>query len=552
MRAVFCLSSVLALLSGCTSLVDPCAGQSGACVALYLDSVPAALDGVRVHLHGDGPPAIDFDRQSSAPGTQTFSAPIAIAIVVGDGLFQGADQVPLTLIVDGLSGGAVVGSGQTSATATRGKRTEAHVRLTIAGGGFDASPLDADSGAPPVDGAADSGPTCAGDTVSACGPSCVQCAVPTHATNPSCDGTKCGFVCDAGYRVCGDACCPIALQVTIGGGGHACALTQGGAVLCWGNNGLGQLGDGTTTDRSTPVQVAGLTSSVTAIATGYYDSCAVANGGVLCWGYNTFGKLGDGTTVNRSMPVQVSGLTGGATAVAAGDNHSCAVVNKRVQCWGYNGHGQLGNGTTTDSPTPVQVAGILTGVDISAVACGSSHTCAIGSSGSLYCWGDNATGQLGDGTTTDRSSPVKVTGLPIGFLKTVSAGNSHSCAVVNVNMGSAYCWGANGVGQLGNGTTTDSPTPVGPTGLGMNVSTMSSGIYDNCALLSGAVWCWGKTPAAFSAIPSGATVIAAGNAAYCAVVNQAVDCWGYDDHGQLGNGTVSATSASTPTEVVGF
>jgi hypothetical protein len=382
MRLDLCLLGPLVLITGCTSVVDPCEGQTGSCVALYIDSAPAALEGVDVHLHGDGPPVLDFVRRSTAPGAMPFSTPIAIAIVVGDSLFQSSDQVPLTLAVKGLAGATVVGTGDTSATAARGKRTEAHVQLTTSGGNSDLSLPDGnfDSTMP------GDGPTCAGDTVAACGPSCVPCVAPAHATTPSCDGTQCGFVCDPNYRACGNACCPIAVNVASSGGGHVCALTQEGGVLCWGNNTNGQLGDGTKTDRSMPVQPVGLSSSVTAISTGYFDSCAVANGGVLCWGYGFLGKLGNGDTLDRAMPAPVSGITLGATAVSAGDTHTCAVVNKRVQCWGNNGHGQLGNGTTVDSPTPVPVAGILNGVDISAVACGSTHTCALGTSGSVYCW----------------------------------------------------------------------------------------------------------------------------------------------------------------------
>jgi alpha-tubulin suppressor-like RCC1 family protein len=121
----------------------------------------------------------------------------------------------------------------------------------------------------------------------------------------------------------------------------------------------------------------------------------------------------------------------------------------------------------------------------------------------------------------------------------------------SLTQGSVYCWGANGIGQLGNGTTTDSHLPVPTLSLTSGISTISSGPYENCALKGGAVWCWGQTPAPFAPLASGVTAISPGSAD-CAVVNQAVQCWGYNDHGQLGNGTMSATSTLTPAEVVGL
>jgi alpha-tubulin suppressor-like RCC1 family protein len=238
---------------------------------------------------------------------------------------------------------------------------------------------------------------------------------------------------------------------------------SGGGVKCWGDNGAGELGDGTTTDRYTPVDVSGLGGGVAAISAGGSHSCALTSAGrVVCWGFNGYGQLGDGTMEKRTTPVAVSGLASDVAALASGGLHTCALTRiGAAECWGYNGSGQLGDGTMTDRHTPVTVAGLASGV--AAIAPGGAHTCALTPVGGVVCWGGNWRGQLGDGTTTRRRTPVAVSGLASG-VKALAAGNEHTCAVMAP--GGVDCWGYNGSGQLGDRTTVNSVEPVGVIGFG--------------------------------------------------------------------------------------
>jgi len=293
------------------------------------------------------------------------------------------------------------------------------------------------------------------------------------------------------------------------GDSHTCALLGDGTVQCWGVGDSGQRGDGTFNNISTvPVAVVGLSNAVAVAARGYH-SCALllGDGTVWCWGRNVDGQLGNGTrapvdcspgSCGSSTPVRVGGITG-AAAVIAGGYHTCALFGDgTAQCWGRNDDGQLGDGTFTTSSTPVPVGG-LTGAG--AVTGGFYHTCALLGDGTVQCWGRNAEGQLGDGSSIGTRAPTRVIGIT-GALA-VSGGFQHTCALLSD--GTVQCWGRNAEGQLGDGTTTSSSTPVRVGGVTGAVA-VSAGILHTCALLAnGTVKCWGAVGNGFGQLGNGAT-----------------------------------------------
>ncbi len=336
----------------------------------------------------------------------------------------------------------------------------------------------------------------------------------------------------------------LANQIAVSAGiNTTCSLTNAGAMYCWGYNGSGQIGDQTLTQRSAPVQVKdAIYSMYSSVSTGTYTSCGILREQVYCWGYNNVGQIGDGTTTNRNIPTLVSSLSG-VKAVSVGDQHTCALLKTgSMYCWGYNSNGQLGNNTTTNSSTPIQVQGVAgTGylANIVSISAGQLHTCAVDSSGNAYCWGYNGQGGLGDNTVTGRTTPVQVHGVGnagnLTNIISISAGYRHTCAVSSA--GVAYCWGYNNAYQLGDGTSTNSSVPLVPSGLTSGVTAISTGFYSTCAIKSGAGYCWGGTTQSnsssnvnYSSTPavlwsSGVTSIAAGSELLCAVVNQKVNCY---------------------------
>ena len=230
-------------------------------------------------------------------------------------------------------------------------------------------------------------------------------------------------------------------------------------------------------------------SGVIAVAAGSLHTCALTSGGgVKCWGSNANGQIGDNSTTTRPMPVTVTGLSSGVTAISAGTSHTCAVMSTgAVRCWGLNANGQLGDNSQTQRLTPVAVSGLTSGA--TAVAAGGSHTCAL-VSGGAKCWGLNSNGQLGDGTQAQALIPVDVVGLTSG-VTAITAGGSHTCARTAAT--GVQCWGGNQNAQLGDGTlAVRRLTPVDVVGLTAGVTAVSARLFHTCAVIGGgAVVCWG-------------------------------------------------------------
>ena len=351
------------------------------------------------------------------------------------------------------------------------------------------------------------------------------------------------------------------------------ALRSDGTVWAWGSNGYGKLGIGGGDGKNTPQQVSGLTG-ITAIAAGYDSAFAIKSDGTLwAWGYNGRGQLGDGTDIDRNRPVQITTMTG-TTAIASGHSFTIALKSDgTVWTWGSNSYGQLGDGGAIVSgsmrSTPQQVTGLS---GITSIAAGYDCSFAVNADKTIMAWGDNTYGQLGinsHGASTSTSAPVKVHGAgDVGFLsdvKMVTAGIYHTTAVKND--GTVWSWGYNLNGQLGDGTTTSKDTPVLVSGLA-GVVKVSARLYHTLAVKSdGAVYGWGQggsgrlgngttdsssTPvqvlgAGGTGFMTGVTDIGAGYDHSIILSNGTVWTFGYNGNGQLGIGTT--TNSSIPVQV---
>lgn len=349
-----------------------------------------------------------------------------------------------------------------------------------------------------------------------------------------------------------------------GGSSHACAVTTGGVVWCWGNNAYGKLGRGPTLAGPAPAPIA-MPAGVTGfsrVALHSEHSCALTStGDVWCWGDNGAGQLGFGFPLQVSLPTKVVGLTGAALSLSTGNRHTCAVTSGgAVQCWGSNdsNFGVLGNNSADDSYQPIGVvtAGGTPLLNVLEVSAGSSHTCAR-RAGDMYCWGANDEGSLGNQTLAH--SPVAVVVVGVGAGPAVDLGGRHSCAAVSNGV---RCWGNNTYGQLGDGTLASNSTAVQV--VNSTSTLMLTGLSGStCAVTSTfSVGCWGRNDQGqlgngnntdskqMVVVPALSNVLAIGSGAefVCAVHGGSIACWGDNHFRQLGDGTNS--DRSSPTETV--
>jgi len=338
------------------------------------------------------------------------------------------------------------------------------------------------------------------------------------------------------------------------GSAHMCAL-HGGVVSCWGNNFEGQVGNGTSgPSEHSPEAVVGITTA-TAIDAGRMQTCAVLTGGsARCWGSNFAGQLGDGSTSARSTPVEVQGLTT-AVDISTGSRHSCAVLDDgTVSCWGANSSGQLGGTPGGYSAVPVPVAGIS---NVARVVAGWEHTCVLRTDGGVTCWGSNTLGTLGNGAVLDTgiASP-----LPPTAAAAIGRPGRHTCAALRD--GNVSCWGANLFGDVGDGSVLHATTPSPVSGLGTVFHMDAGRAHTAAVLMDGTVRTWGSNVGGclgddtqftrFAPVTAlgvtNAQLVAAGGDFTCALmVDQSVACWGYNWLGQLGDSTTEERWVATPT-----
>jgi len=333
--------------------------------------------------------------------------------------------------------------------------------------------------------------------------------------------------------------------------------------MAWGYNNSGQLGDGTTTNRNKPVAVTGLTGiTITAIACGDQHTVALTSGGaVYTWGRNLYGQLGDGTNTERTSPVAATNLSSGVSAIACGGAFTIALKSGAVYGTGLNSSGQLGIGNTTNATTATAATGSMAS-SISAIACGEQHTIALTSGGAVYGTGLNSSGQLGIGNTTNATTATAATGSMASSISAIACGGAFTIALKS---GAVYGTGLNSSGQLGTGNTTNATSAVAAAApLNAGVTAIACGDGHIIALKTNALYLCGlnnqgqlgtgNTTNATSAVTAGSplnagvTAIAGGSSHTVVVGSGGVYGIGFNWAGQLGDGT--NTARNTPVTIV--
>lgn len=369
-----------------------------------------------------------------------------------------------------------------------------------------------------------------------------------------CLSPSCGNgVQDAGETAvdCGGACGPCFGGEFDAGTAHACVVAYG-AVRCWGANANGQLGDGTTVSRPTPGPVTGLTAGYKLVTAGGSHSCAMSNAGVVkCWGANNLRQLANGSTTSSSTPVTVTSQPPNIVKIRAGNNHTCALTSLgTVYCWGDNASGQSGNSVGGTRNAPTQVTGITTATDLAA---GDNHTCAVLADGTVRCWGLAANRQLGNNSGVSTGTPVTAAG--VSGAVAIAAGERHTCALTSSNL--AYCWGSNADNSLAIGVGVNGRIPAMVTGLS-GATTIAAAGRATCAATTTGVKCWGNSsagevgdgttlavhtsPTAVLGLTAGAEIRGGANF-FCARTGSTFSCWGDDTSGALGKGTPPVVNA---------
>lgn len=539
-------------------------------------SLPGALS-----AEATGPSGAEVTWTVSA--TDNVSGSVPVTCTPGPGLFA-LGVTTVNCAADDAAGNRREGSFTVTVTDTTAPVLDLPADITVTAAGPSGIPVSWNASA--------------SDVVS--GAIAVQCSptsgslFPVGATTVTCSSTDAaGNQASGTFLVTVDPAPTTVTRISTGAL-HTCAALSDGTAQCWGSNGNGRLGNGTTNPSLSPSPVLtdpGLLtplSDVVDISAGNAHSCArIVDGTARCWGQGNFGKLGAGGTTSFSSPTPVlisaggAALSGVAQISAGRGNHTCALIGGgAVRCWGQNNFGQLGNGTTTGTGTansfPVAVLTTPGGAELTgatAIAIGTSHSCALMTGGTVRCWGRNSDfGQLGNATNVNSNVPVEVVdplaGTALTGVVSIAAGANHTCALLLD--GTARCWGRNVYGGLGDGTTTHSNVPVAVNGLS-GIASIAAGEFNTCVRLDdGTLRCWGRnemgdlgdgtnvdsltTPVTVSGISS-ATLIAVGGGTTlphrgqaCAVLaDGTARCWGANDAGQVGDGT--DTNRNLPTEV---